>query len=194
MGEAAAQQRISYADYVKSESTTEIKHEYVDGAVYAMAGGTPEHGALAAAWIRHLGNALQGRPCRVFSSDVRVTVSETGLSTYPDLTVVCGRLETHPDDRLAIINPVVIVEVLFDSTEAWDRGEKAAHYRRLSTLREYVLVSQHRPRIEVHRRTARGTWEIVEARAGETIDLPSIGVSIDVDAIYKDPLADAELA
>lgn len=191
MGEAPVKQRISYADYVKSESAGETKHEYVNGAVYAMAGGTPEHGALAAAWIRHLGNALQGRPCRVFTSDVRVTVSETGLSTYPDLMVVCGRLDTHPDDRLAIVNPVVIVKVLSDSTEAWDRGEKAAHYRKLPTLQEYVLVSQHRPHIEVHRRTARGTWEIVEARAAETIELPSIGVSIDVDAIYEDPLGGA---
>lgn len=92
---------MSYADYLLLEGSSPERHEFLRGAVYAMAGGTPEHGALAAAWIRELGMALRGRPCRVFTSDVRVRIRETGLTTYPDVSVVCGRLETRPEDVLA---------------------------------------------------------------------------------------------
>ena len=128
--------------------------------------------------------ALRGGPCRGYSSDVRVRIPETGLATYPDLSIVCGPLETAPDDKDAITNPVVLVEVLSDSTEAYDRGAKWAHYRRISSLREYVLVSQAEPRIEVFRRMDTGRWELLEARPGETIELTSLGAHLDVAAVY----------
>ena len=191
MGRPAATARMSYAEYLAAEALAEVRHEFLNGEVWAMAGGTPEHSALAAAVILELGNALRGKRCRTFTSDVRVQIPETGLTTYPDVSIVCGQLETAADDKDAITNPIVLVEVLSDSTEAYDRGAKAAHYRRIASLREYVLVSQNEPRIEVHRRVESGRWELLEARPGEAIELASLGVRLDVAAVYANPLDEA---
>ena len=124
-----------------------------------MAGGTPEHSRLSVNVQGELRNALRGRRCTVFNSDVRVRVLATGLGTYPDATVVCGRLEVDPEDKNTVTNPIVIVEVLSDSTETYDRDDKRAHYRQLPTLRDYLLVSQHERRIEHYHRNDDGTVE-----------------------------------
>jgi Uma2 family endonuclease len=129
------------------------------------------------------------RPCEAFSADAKVRVDETDLSTYPDVTVICGRVERSPIDGEAATNPTLLVEVLSDTSEAYDRGEKFAHYRRLASLREYVLVSQREPRIEVFRRTAAGRWELIEAVAGGRVLLESIGVELAVDDVYASALA-----
>lgn len=184
--------RMSYSEYLALEVSGGAKHEYVNGEVFAMAGGTIAHGALTVAIGTALSNALRGRSCRVLSSDVRVRVKATGIATYPDVSVVCTKLEVDPDDEHGVLNPSLIVEVLSDSSEAYDRGAKAAHYRRIPSLREYVLVSQREPLIEVYRRNERGNWELVaEARQSERAELTSCGepISLDVDAIYRDPLA-----
>jgi len=152
-----------------------------------MAGGTPELAALAISVASLLHQALRGKPCRVYSSDLRVRVQATRLTTYPDLTVVCGKLEVDAEDRLAAINPIVIVEVLSDITASYDWGAKAAHYRRLPSLMEYVLVAQDEQRIEVHRRVE-DRWEIHDASMGEPLSLVSIGVALDVAEVYRDPL------
>ncbi|MCU0255309.1 MAG: Uma2 family endonuclease, partial [Vicinamibacterales bacterium] len=174
--------------YLAAEAKAEVRHEYLAGDVWAMAGGTIEHGALMMAAAREIGIALRGKPCRAFSSDVRIRIPETDLATYPDLSVVCGRLQTATDDDQAITNPILVVEVLSDSTEAYDRGAKWAHYRRIASLREYVLVSQGEPLVELYRRTEGGRFELLEARAGQTIELASIGATIAVDALYVNPL------
>ncbi len=184
--------RMSYSEYLAFETASETKHEYVNGEVFAMAGGTVEHAALSVAVSTALANALRGRPCRVLSSDGRVRAKETGMATYPDVSVVCHKLEVDPDDEHGVLNPALIVEVLSDSTEAHDRGAKAAQYRRIPSLREYVLVSQHEPLIEVYRRNERGNWELVaEAGRGARAELTACGevIVLDVDAIYRDPLA-----
>jgi len=185
---------MSYAEYLAAEATSDTRHEYLRGQVFAMAGGTPEHGALAASITGALIAALRDRPCRVFNSDVRVRIRATDLTTYPDLSVVCGRLERDDEDQNAIVNPVLIIEVLSDSTEAYDRGEKAAHYRRLPSLQEYVLMSQHRPRVEVFRRREAGHWELHEAAEGQQIELVSVGCTLDVAELYRDPLGGEERA
>jgi Uma2 family endonuclease len=187
----ALTRRMTYAEYLAAEERSFEKHEFLDGEVHAMSGGTPEHGALAMAFGAALGSALLGRSCRVFSSDVRVRVKATGLAAYPDISVVCGKLETDDEDPNAITNPVLLVEVLSDSTEARDRGEKAAHYRLIPTLREYVFVSQGRRRIEVYRRNEANRWELFEFEAGAKADLASVGCAIAVDDVYRDPLAAA---
>ncbi len=183
---------MSYAEYVAREAVSDVKHEFIRGEVFAMAGGTIEHAALTAAIGAELALAIRGKRCRVFSSDLRVRVLATDLSTelstYPDVSVVCEQAESPPDDPHAIVNPTVVVEVLSDSTEAYDRGAKATHYRRIPSLREYVLINQHEPLIEVFRRNERGHWELLEARAGATIELSSLGITLDVDTIYADPL------
>lgn len=186
---AAARSRMTYAEYLAAEEAAEVKHEYVGGDVFAMAGGTPEHGRLAMSFGAELRSLLRDRPCAVFSSDVRIRILATDRSAYPDVSVVCGKRETAIDDPNALTNPIVIVEVLSDSTEADDRGDKFAHYRRVPSLREYVLVSQRARRIEVYRRDGDGEWILSEATSGERAKLPSLGVEISVDDVYRDPLA-----
>jgi Uma2 family endonuclease len=179
---------MSYQDYLAFEREASAKHEYVGGMVLAMAGGTPEHARLAATLARLIGNVIVGRPCAVFSSDLRVRIVETDRATYPDLTVVCGRPETASDDDAAITNPAVIIEVLSDSTEADDRGEKFAHYRRLASLQDYVLVAQKTQRIEVYRREG-DRWTFTEHGPGTRFELSSLDAQIAVDEVYRDPFA-----
>lgn len=179
---------MTYGEYLSFERTSDEKHEYVNGRVYSMAGGSPEHARLAASAARMLGVALAGRPCVVFSSDARVRIEATGRSTYPDLTVVCGRLVSAKDDPDAIANPTVIVEVLSETTEANDRGDKWAHYRLLPTLGDYVLVSQSTPRIEVFRREG-DHWRYSDAGPGQRVQLASVGADLSVDELYRNPLA-----
>lgn len=182
MTDAVPKMPVTFAQYVAAERTSEVKHQLVDGEVFDMSGGTPEHAALIAEVITALGSQLRGRPCRAYSSDLRIRVE--GMVTYPDASVVCGRLERDPEDESTILNPTVIVEVLSDSTEAFDRGRKAEHYRKISSLREYVLVDQHEPHVEAYRRTEQG-WMLSEAGRGGKLRLESIECALDVDAIYE---------
>lgn len=177
-------------DYVKLEEFSNLKHEYLDGQIYAMGGGTPEHARLAAAIGRQLGNQLEGRRCAVYSSDGRVRVQATGLDTYPDLTIACDDLQTDTEDQLAQINPTVLVEVTSKSSEKYDRGAKFEHYKRIASLREYVIVSHREHAIDVFRRADDGTWSLAERGGpGAHVALASLGCTLDVDAIYRNPLA-----
>jgi Uma2 family endonuclease len=180
---------MTHAEYLALERRSEVKHEYVNGRVYAMAGGTVEHGRLALNVGRLVGNALAGRSCVAYNSDVRVRIEATGRSTYPDLSVVCGAVVPARDDPDALTNPIVVVEVLSNGTEASDRGDKFAHYRRLPSLHEYVLVSQSSPRIEIFRRApAKDEWTLTDAGPGEIARLQSIDVALAVDEVYFNPL------
>jgi Uma2 family endonuclease len=180
---------MTQAEYVTFEERAVERHEYLRGEVFAMAGGSLEHAALASALARDVGSALADKPCRVFSADARVRIEATNMTTYPDLSVVCGQLLRAPSDDRALLNPVVLFEVLSESTEAYDRGAKASHYRHIPSLREYVLVSQTEPRVEVQRRNAAGHWEIHEYIAGQVAQLESLSITLSVDALYRDPLA-----
>ncbi len=177
--------RYTFREYIAFEDASNVKHEFIDGEIYAMAGGTPEHAALSAAVIALLVSQLRDGRCRAFSSDLRVRVSATGLSTYPDATVVCGPLERDPEEKTVVTNPIVIVEVLSPSTEEFDRGEKLANYRQIASLRECVIVGQREQRIDVHRRSNDGAWTELSARSGESIALVSIACTIEVDALYR---------
>jgi len=166
-----------------------VRHEFLAGQIYAMAGGTPEHGTYAANLIGILTAHLADRPCRVQTSDVRIRVRATGLDTYPDASVVGGSAERDAGDPNAITNPVVLVEVLSASTEEYDRGEKLEHYQRIESLREVVFVAHDQRRIDVVRRAAGGSWQTVSGTSGESLMLDSIGCSIAVDAVYRNPFA-----
>jgi Uma2 family endonuclease len=181
--------RYTRAEYIALERMSNVRHEYLDGAIYAMSGGTREHAAIAANVIVALGVGLRGRPCAVHSSDLRIRILDTGLDTYPDVSVVCGRAELDAEDRTVITNPVVLVEVTSPSTADYDRGEKLAHYKRIPSLRDVVLISHREKLIEVVRREADGTWTRHEARPGAAAELTSIGCTLAVDEIYRDPLA-----
>jgi Uma2 family endonuclease len=182
---SSPQPYVSFEDYVAQEQGSEVKHEWLDGVVYAMAGGTVEHGRLATKVTAALTAKLAGR-CTVLSSDVMVYVRETNLATYPDGSVVCGPIDAQQVVRNgkvvgeAITNPTVLIEVLSDSTESYDRGEKFAHYMRLASLKQYVLVSQRERRIEVLRRpSARGHWERAVGEAGGTIGVQDVTLAVD---------------
>lgn len=189
MVQAAAKTALTFAQYLERERVSEVKHELIQGEMFAMAGGTPEHARLAAAMSGELRLALRGKPCAPFSSDLRIRVSDTGLVAYPDAVVVCGSLERDAEDSSTILNPVVIVEVLSESTEAYDRGLKFAHYRRIASLKEYVLLSQQEPLIELFRRNEDNSWTLFEYRPPAKAILSSLGISIDVAEIYHDPFA-----
>lgn len=179
---------MTYAEYLALERESETKHEYANGRVHAMAGGSPEHARLAMRLGAQLLTSLGERPCEVFNSDLRVRVVETGRSTYPDVTVICGEVQRPPDDEQAATNPILIVEVLSESTETQDRGEKWRHYQRLASLRTYVLVSQTEARVEVFRRVG-DVWQYEAAGAGDRVRLDEDGLVLDVDALYRNKLA-----
>lgn len=180
----AALHRYQFADYLALEESSNTKHEYLNGEVYAMAGGTPEHAALSAAISGALLSHLRGGPCRVYSSDLRVRVLATGLATYPDVTVVCGPLERDPAGPQTVVSPQVVVEVLSESTEGYDRGEKLDHYRTIPSLGAIVLVSHREACIEVWERGAGLEWSSHTFRSGEIFTLTSTNTRLAVDEIY----------
>jgi Uma2 family endonuclease len=181
----APRHKHSLADYLAVEEMSAVRHEFLEGEIYAMAGGTPEHAALSAAAVVLLGSQLRGRPCRPYSADLRIRVPATGLATYADATIVCGEPERDRDSPTHVTNPTVIVEVLSPSTEDYDRGEKREHYQRVESLREYVLVAQSRPRIEVFSRTETGDWSVKVFGPGDVVDLGSVSCTFAVDELYR---------
>ncbi len=188
MPEIAQRTCYTVAEYVDLERLANVRHEFLDGAIYALAGGTPEHGAMAARVTATLVAQLRGRRYNVYTSDVRVRVVPTGLITYPDLSVVCGAERRDDEDRLALTNPVVVVEVSSPGTESYDRGAKLAHYQQIPSLREIVFVSHREPLIELWRRAPEG-WHEKSARRGEVVVLESVDCRLDVDEVYRDPFA-----
>jgi len=189
MGQPARLPYYTYDEYRRFEVGSNVKHEYLDGQILAMAGGSPEHATLAAAVIAELGRQLVHGPCHTFTSDLRLRVVATGLATYPDVTVICGDLERDPDDRNNAVNPTLLIEVSSPSTEHYDRGAKAEHYRRIPSLREYVIVSQKERQIEVWRPDQGDGWHVEIAERGGRLELEAIGVVLDVDVVYdRSPL------
>jgi len=184
----ARHHRYTYQEYLAFERSANVRHEFFDGEIYAMAGGTPTHAAISANLTTLLGSQLRGKGCQAYTSDLRIRVLETGLATYPDVTVVCGRREIDPEDRNTVTNPVILVEVLSPSSAVYDRGEKLEHYKRISSLREVLLVAHDERLIEVWRRGEDGAWSRSEARRGN-LTLTSVPCTLEVDEVYRDELA-----
>jgi Uma2 family endonuclease len=179
----------TYDEYRAFEDANPARHEYVDGQILAMACGTPAHARLQAAVLYALERRLEGHSCQAFPSDLRVRIAATGMATYPDVTVVCGQIHADAADPNAAGNPTVIVEVLSDRTEAYDRGEKFEQYKRLPTLQLYVLVSHRERRVETRERSGEGDWVERIAGKGESIRLAAVGIELTVDEIYdRSPL------
>ena len=184
---AAEKLVMSYPEYLALERVSPVKMQFVDGVAYAMAGGSLEHAELAARLIVALSGLLQpgrGR-CRMYTSDAKIHVSASGNSYYPDVSVVCGARETDPQDPHAITNPTLLVEVLSDTTESFDRGKKFKDYQRLASLEHYLLVNQDEARIEHFRRNPDGTWTLSNAVAGGAVRLPDLGGDLAVDEVYQ---------
>ncbi len=175
----------TFREYLALEEPSNVKHEYLAGQIYAMAGGTPEHAALKLAVPNLLFPQLRAGRCRAHGSDLRVRVLATGLATYPDVTIVCGPREVDPEDKNSVTNPTLVVEVLSPSTQEYDRGEKFSHYKRIPSLRQYLLVSTDDRRVEVWTRGGDGAWTSVVSTDGEVADLASVGARLDVRELYE---------
>jgi Uma2 family endonuclease len=191
MSQPAHDVRYTLEEYVTLEAFSNVKHEFWDGQMFAMAGGTEAHSAIATTLASLLFPQLRGGRCRARNSDLRVHVPATGLSTYPDVSVLCGPPQHHAVDDLAVTNPTLLVEVLSKSTERYDRGEKFEHYKRLPSLRGYVLVSTRERSLEVWTRDDAGEWTSVIAREGDVAELSPIGARIDVTELYESALPGA---
>ena len=177
--------RLSPEEYLALERKAEVRSEYIDGDMVAMSGGSREHNLIVTNFISELRPLLKGQPCEVYPSNMRVKVSGTGLYTYPDVVVVCGEPEFEDANVDTLMNPILVVEVLSDSTEAYDRGPKFGHYRKVESLTEYLLVSQDKYRIEQFIRQPQGPWLRSEIQGLKSkIELASLQCSISFAEIY----------
>lgn len=179
------QLKLTPEEFLAGERVAETKHEYVGGEVYAMAGASEPHNLIVGNVIGELQPRLKGHRCRVYPSDMRLQVSETGLFTYPDVMVVCDRPVFLDDRSDTLLNPKVIFEVLSPSTEANDRGWKWAHYRQLDSLVEYLLIAQDVYRIEQFIRQPEGRWLFRDYRGlAESLQLPSLECEVAMADLY----------
>jgi len=169
--------------YADLEESAPYKSEFIAGRIYAMSGGTPSHSAVAANISGEMRNLLRHGPCQVYNSDLRVGIMPLDVETYPDVTIVCGEPHENPFDKNSIINPTVIFEVLSPSTERYDRGEKWEHYQRLDSLQEYLLVSQHKPKVEHYVRRDDNAW-VFKSTEGLDAAVTVIGASLSLAEVY----------
>ncbi|HMT94190.1 Uma2 family endonuclease [uncultured Thiothrix sp.] len=178
--------QLSTADYLHGERQAPEKHEYIQGQIYAMAGASREHNQLVFNLAGLLHAQLRAKPCSAFVADMRVRTRPNEAYFYPDLTVVCGELQFEDEHSDTLLNPSVIIEVLSPSTEGYDRGAKFAHYRRLASLQEYILVAQDRLSIEHYLRTAEGQWLLSEASEWQQeLVIHSINCVLTVQDVYE---------
>jgi Uma2 family endonuclease len=175
--------KLTPVEYFAWEEQQLERHEYINGEVYAMSGGTRNHSRISLKFGALLDNHLSNRSCEVFNSDCRVKIFETNDYTYPDVSVSCD-----PRDRTTnqyITYPCIIVEVLSDSTEAYDRGKKFFRYRQNPQLQDYVLVSSQEIAIDLYRKTENGRWEIISYRSGDIVELQSINLRFPIEQVYR---------
>ncbi len=179
-------QRLTVEEYLEQERRAEIKSEYLDGEVFAMTGASRAHNLIATNLVASLHTALRGRGCEIYSSDMRVQVSTTGLFTYPDVVVVCGEPEFLDAEVDTLLNPSLIVEVLSKSTADYDRGGKFEHYRALPSLREYLVLAQDRVHAEHWVRQEGGRWLLAETGdPAAVLGLEAIGCELPLGAVYE---------
>lgn len=186
---SAKRLHYSYAEYQELLARSDFKLEFCDGVIYAMAGGTIAHAELGAAAIELLARLLPD--CRVFTSDLKVRIDATDLSTFPDVSLLCGELERSAIDAQALTNPTLLVEVTSRSTEDYDRGDKLSHYKQLPSLRAVLIVSHKSKRVTIVERCAAG-WVEREARSGELVRLVQPELEFSVDELYSGIVLDLE--
>ncbi len=177
--------RYAPDEYLALERISEMKNEYLDGEIFAMTGASETHNLMTLNIAGELRQQMKGRPCKVYSNDMRVRVNATGLYTYPDVIALCEEARFEDEFMDTLINPTVIFEVLSRSTEAYDRGDKFAHYRKVESLKEYLLVSQNKCFIEHYIRQPGAHWLLSEIEGVEgTVGLPSITCKLALAEVY----------
>jgi Uma2 family endonuclease len=177
---------ISPEQYLEAERRAETRSEYFAGQVFPMPGSSLRHNRIVRNLVAALHAALEHSQCEVLPSDMRLKVAATGLYAYPDVTVVCGSPQLEDAQLDTLLNPTLLIEVLSESTERYDRGRKAEHYRNIPSLEEYLFVSQQEPRIEHYRRQGEREWLLSEAIGlDKTVDLSSIGCLLSLRDVYE---------
>lgn len=185
MGLAQKVPHLTPLEYLTIERAAPTKSEFFDGEMFAMAGGTALHSLIGTNVSGEFRNLLRGKKCVPYNADLRIQVQPTGLFTYPDLSVICGPLEFALGTDDTVTNPTVLVEVLSPSTEAYDRGQKFLHYRQLPSLREYLLVSQHEPLLELFSRQDENLWALRQAVGLDAqLEVPTLGITLALAEIY----------
>jgi Uma2 family endonuclease len=179
-------QKITIEEYLELEASSQEKHEYYLGEVFAMSGPKVQHNIIAGNVFSGLGNKLKGKYCRPFNSDQRIHIEKNTLFTYPDISIICGEIKTLNNDDWNVTNPTVVIEILSPTTKNYDRGEKFMLYRDIPTLKEYILIDSERIHIETFRLNASNHWELEEYRdVSEVLPIPSINISITLSEIYE---------
>ncbi|KAM3103067.1 Uma2 family endonuclease [Phormidesmis sp. 146-12] len=175
---------ISPEEYLAGEEKSQIRHEYFDGQVYAMSGGSDSHNTIAGNLFTQMRSHVRGGRCRVFMENMKAYIPPLNCYYYPDVMVTCDDRDRSSSHSKSY--PCLIVEVLSDSTEAFDRGDKFAAYRHLDSLQEYVLISQKRQQVECFRRSEAGVWVFYSYDQKESIQLASLDFQISMEALYED--------
>jgi Uma2 family endonuclease len=177
--------KLTPQEYLARERQAETRSEYVDGEVFAMAGASREHNQIAANLVRVLGNQLLEKPCSVYSSDMKVKIEKVTKYTYPDIVIACQTERFEDEKRDVLLNPVIIMEILSDSTEAYDRGRKFLHYQLIESLLDYILISQDSARIEKFSRHNDNTWLYSEFHGLDAlVAIESIGCQLRLGDVY----------
>lgn len=178
--------KYTIEEYLEIEQASQKKHEYYQGEVFAMSGAKVTHNKIAINTSTLLANKLKGKPCQPFNSDQRIHIEKNSLFTYPDISVVCGDIETRNNDDWNILNPTVIIEILSPSTRDYDRGQKFKLYRDIPSLKEYILIDSEFINVEVFFLNNEGHWELREYKSiEESFILKSIHVQLDLKEIYE---------
>ena len=181
-------ENLSIKDYIEVEQATNTRYEYHDGTIYAMAGGSIEHGLISGNTYGELKFSLRekGSDCKAINNDVKLHVESLNKFLYPDVMVVCGEMERSTKEKNAVVNPSVIIEVLSNSTEAYDRGDKFFAYRQIATLREYILIHQYKAQIEIYTRK-NDLWRITRVEGlDESFTISALDISINLKNVYED--------
>lgn len=178
--------KLTPAEYLANERVAEFKSEYLAGETFAMAGASRAHNRIATNLVRILDNQLIDGPCNVYASDMKVSVAQVDKYTYPDIVIACEKEAFEDEHTDVLLNPIVIMEILSESTEAYDRGKKFLHYQMIESLSEYLLISQDVRRVEKFVRQEDGTWIYSEAHElGDVITIDSAKCEMPMVEIYR---------
>jgi Uma2 family endonuclease len=178
--------QLTFDEWLEAErASLDERTEYLAGEAFAMTGASVEHNAIVVNIARELSIQMKGRPCQVYANDLKVRIRTADAGKYPDLIALCGEHQFQDGRRDVLLNPSLIVEVLSDSTEAYDRGKKFSIYRQIPSLREYLLVSQHQVLVELYSRADDGRWTLADFSAlSDSVPLPSVGCLLSLAEIY----------
>ncbi|BAZ81528.1 Uma2 family endonuclease [Sphaerospermopsis kisseleviana CS-549] len=181
---AQSHQYLSPEEYLEAEKSSPIKHEYIQGQIYAMAGASDAHVTITTNLVALLRNHIRGTGCRLYVADMKARIETLDIFYYPDLMVTCDPRDT--DFEYFKRYPSLMIEVLSPATEAFDRGDKFIDYQELETLQEYVLVSQNRQRVDCFRRNNQGRWELYIYRGNQQLELTSVNFNCLLTDVYED--------